>query len=137
MPVVAIVAWLYFWSLLVVAYDLEKEGVVASGEVIRMTTHRTKSMIVSFTTADGERVEADIRPKSCDLKQPGDPIQIRYLPESPTDTQDACDTPRSHFGGQGIIALLVGVVFTGGSGWGWRMWWRHRKAGYIPMEQAG
>jgi hypothetical protein len=135
-PPIALLAWLYFGVSAGSAYELEKDGVVVSGEVIKTdTSRRTDYVIVRFTTAEGRQVETSVAPKTCGLKQPGDPIKVRYLPSDPTNVvQDACDPPHTDMSG---TALLVAVVTTAASVLAWRLWRRHRKAGHVPAEDFG
>jgi hypothetical protein len=130
LPLIALIAWWYFAITVGPAYHLAKEGVVVSGEVTqRNTSRRTDYNTVRFTTPDGRPVETTVAPKTCGLKHPGDPVEVRYLPSDPYTAQDACDSARNRVSWGG---LLLAVATTALSGQAWRLWLRHRKTGQLP-----
>ncbi|MEU8660979.1 hypothetical protein [Actinoplanes philippinensis] len=132
LPVIAIGAWTWFGHTAVSAYHLAKEGVVVPAAVTDVErwgcTHTNK---VQFTTVDGRRIETSIAPLTCDLKDPGAQVQIRYVASDPYNAQDTCDQPRHDMS---VGGALTGLALTALSVQAWRLWLRHRRTGQLPPE---
>jgi hypothetical protein len=132
LPPIALIAWGYFATTALSAYHFRNEGVVVSGEVTRTeSARRADYMVVRFTTSDGTPVETTVVPKSCEVKQPGESVKVRYLPSDPETAQDSCDVVHSRLSWP---ALLMAIATTAISVQAWRLWRRHRRTGHIPPE---
>jgi hypothetical protein len=131
-PVIALGAWGFFATTAVSAYRLANEGEVVSALVTEVDRFsRTDNNTVRFTTADGRQVETTIAPKTCELKEPGATIQVRYVASDPTNAQDTCDQARHDMS---VGAALAALALTALSVQAWRLWRRHRRAGQLPPE---
>ncbi|MFD1374562.1 DUF3592 domain-containing protein [Actinoplanes sichuanensis] len=135
LPAIAVGVWWFFASTAVSAYHLAKEGVVVSGVVTEVDRFsRTENNTVRFTTTDGRQIETTIAPKTCELKDPGATIQIRYVSSDPHNAQDTCDQARHDMSvGAGLGALGLTAL----SAQTWRLWLRHRKTGQLPPAYSG
>jgi hypothetical protein len=133
LPVIALAVWGYFATTAVSAYRLANEGEVVSGAVTGVERYgRTHTNTVQFTTVDGRQIETTIAPKTCELKEPGATIRIRYLASDPyNNAQDTCDQARNELS---IGAALGGLALTALSVQAWRLWRRHRGSGQLPPE---
>jgi uncharacterized protein DUF3592 len=133
LPVIALGAWWYFAGTAVTAYRLAQDGVVVRGESVRteQIRHRSSTLTVKFTTADGRQIQTNTVPRSCAVKPPGETVEIRYLPSDPYTVQDTCDPPRHR---ASTAAALGGLALTALSVQAWRLWLRHRKTGELPPE---
>ena len=134
LPLIALGAWWYFASTAVTAYHLAKEGVVVAGTVIDNDKfRREESITVRFATSEGRQIRTTIAPKTCEVKEPGDAVEVRYLPSDPYTAQDTCD-PARHRTSWG--AFLGALGLTALSAQAWRLWVRHRKTGQLPPEYS-
>jgi hypothetical protein len=132
LPVIALGAWGILASTAVSAYHLSTEGVVTSAVVTEVDRFsRTDNNTVRFTTADGRQIETTIAPKTCELKEPGSAIQVRYVASDPHNAQDTCDQPRHDMS---VGAALAALATTALSVQAWRLWRRHRRTGQLPSE---
>lgn len=91
---------------------------------------RTENNTVRFATADDRQIETTIAPKTCELKDPGATIRIRYVSSDPYNAQDTCDQARHDMSvGAGLGAL--GLTAVGGQHRG------PRRGGVQPVPPGG
>lgn len=74
-------------SQLVEQHDLATRGVVTAGVVEDKSHGRQPVITVSFTTRDGQQVQAETH-NFKDTVEVGDAIRVRYDPQHPTSFQD-------------------------------------------------
>ncbi|WP_433796746.1 hypothetical protein [Actinoplanes sp. CA-252034] len=132
LPGIAVGAWWYFAGTAVTAYHLAEEGVVVTGEVIRTDRFgQTENHTVRFTTSDGRLIETNTVPATCEVKDPGATVEIRYVASDPYTIQDTCDAPRHRMS---VGAALAAIGTTALSVQAWRLWFRYRKEGRLPPQ---
>jgi hypothetical protein len=95
-----------------VNYDLNRHGKIASARVLETQSGRNSHVTVEFTTAAGQRVRTRVNDVD---EKPGTIIRVKYLPDDPKNgiKKAGGHSDAVWIGGAATMAVLMAVLTLG------------------------